>query len=484
MAILKDAFKDLNVRHADASRTNNLKVIAGLVDEYENLLNQAPEELSILFGLGTCKLQLGMNGSAIMYFQQAIQSNNKLPELWNNLGSAWKAENRNDEARQCFEKALSLKDDPDYYNNLATLHVNEGRPDEGIEYAEKGIALNPEHPRLRWNYSLLLLEKGRWKEGFENYDYGLLSLDRPNRFYSDKPEDVPIWNGEKGRVVVYGEQGMGDEIMFASAIPDLIADIGRENVIFDCHERMVSLFERSFGVTCYGTRKNEDISWPLKDKPDYRIAIGSLFGRYRKDGKFPKTRYLKADPELVKHYREKLEATGPGPYVGLGWQAGYKKTRQDLRSFKLKQFLPVLEQGGTFVSLQYTEGSEDKVARFKEDTGHDIHHWTDVVQSKDPEGNEYTGFDYDHTVALIEALDLCILPNTSSVHVCGAIGADCWTLTPKAAAWRYQLKGNFMPMYGSWVRQIREREDWKDAFKRAARDYGWYLADKQKAVGG
>jgi len=208
-----------------------------------------------------------------------------------------------------------------------------------------------------------------------------------------------------------------------------------------------------------------------------------LFQRYRKHG-FPKERYLTPDPVKVEKYRARLEALGPGPYVGVGWQAGYKKTRQDLRSFKLKQFLPVFEQGGTFISLQYTEGAEDKVKRFKDEHGHEIHHWKDVVESKDPEGEKYTGFDYDETIALIKALDLCILPNTTAVHVCGAIGQLCWTLTPKACAWRYQLEGDLMPMYGPWVLQVREKDNWLETFEAVAKNYEWFLKDRQIAVGG
>jgi len=112
-----------------------------------------------------------------------------------------------------------------------------------------------------------------------------------------------------------------------------------------------------------------------------------------------------------------------------------------------------MDIGGTFVSLQYTEDASGKVQRYREQTGRVVHHWPDVVESGEKE-NRNKGFDYDHTVALIEALDLCILPNTAAVHVCGALGKECWTITPSAPAWRYQLTGDQMPMYES-VTQFR-----------------------------
>ena len=449
---VSELYEQIKNDHQEATKTNNLEKITEVAGRLELLLNDAPEDLAILFSYGTAKMQTGMNGLAINIFQKCLEIR-EMPEIWNNLGTAFKGENLSREAEQCWLKALELRPDADYYNNLSTLYINEGMPERGMEFADKGLEIDPAHNRLYWNKSLLLLEQGRWNEGFDLYDAGLLSGDRPNRLYHTDPEKVPLWSGEKGKVVVYGEQGMGDEIMFASCIPDLINDIGRENVIFDCHPRMVSLFERSFNVKCYGTRKSENINWPNDDPPDYRVPIGSLFRLYRPDGVFPKEPYLKPDLELVAHYIEKLSALVPGPYIGVGWRAGVKKTRTDLRSIKLREFVPLIEEGGTFVSLQYDDDATRKVEQFKKDTGHTITHWADVVEAG-PYRN-FTGYDYDHTIALLCALDLCILPNTSAVHACGALGQECWTLTPKQAAWRYQLEGDEMPMYGSWVRQFR-----------------------------
>jgi ADP-heptose:LPS heptosyltransferase len=293
---------------------------------------------------------------------------------------------------------------------------------------------------------------GKWEEGFKEYEWGFESGDRQRRIYSNPPELVPEWDGSPGhRVVVYGEQGIGDEIMFASAIPDLKKDC---EVVFDCHPRMVNLFERSFKVICYGTRKDNELHWPKHEPLTARVSIGSLFKFYRSNGEFPKAPYLKPDPDLVASYRARLEALGPGPYVGIGWQAGTKATRQDLRSIKLKSFNDMIDTAGTFVSLQYTAGSGAKAQRYREQTGRVVHHWDDVVETGPDEENRYTGYNYDHTVALVAALDLVIVPNTAVVHVCGAIGKECWTITPAAPAWRYQLSGDEMPMYSS-VRQFR-----------------------------
>ena len=467
MSTLGELFNDIHARHTEYTNQNNLAGIEGLISEYENLLNHAPDEIAFLFALGTVKLQLGMHGSAIALFQQALTINDQVPEILNNLGSAWKGENDNVKAKEYYERALALRDDADYYNNMATLYVNEGNPVECERWARDGLVLSPEHSRIHWNLSLSLLEQGKWAEGFDEYEYGLKSLDRPDRNY-----EVPFWDGTPGKkIVVYGEQGMGDEIMWASCLPDVMKDC---DVVFDCHDRMIDIFTRSFKVKCYPTRKDNELHWVQKEKLDAKVAIGSLFKFYRREGEFPKVPYLKADPRKVKKWRKKLEKLGPGPYVGVGWKAGGKKTRHDLRSLKLGWFKPVFEQGGTFVSLQYTADAGGKVKRFEEDSGYKIHHWADTVETGLGD-NRFAGLNYDETVSLVGALDLVICPNTTLVHLCGALGKDCWTLTPKACAWRYQLQGSEMPMYGPWVRQFREEGVFSELLEQIAEEYGRYL---------
>jgi tetratricopeptide (TPR) repeat protein len=474
--LLGELWEEAHQKHRQATETNDLNALREVEESYRMLLNEAPDELSIIFGLGTIEMQLGYNGLAINLLKHCLTIK-EMPEVYNNLGTAYRSEGHYEEAEKCWRKALSMKDDPDYYNNMTTLYINQGCPKKGIPWAERGLKRDPGHSRMHWNHALLLLEQGLWKEGFAEYDWGLQSMDRPTRVYSNPPEKIPFWNGEKGKtVVVYGEQGMGDEIMFASCIPDLMKDC--KEVIFDCHPRMLDLMKRSFGITCYGTRKKNTIDWPKNEKLDYRVAIGSLFKWYRSDGNFPKTPYLVPDEKLTTQYRKKIEALGPGPYIGVGWRGGTKGTNTSERSIKLSNLMPVYEQGGTFISLQYRD-ENGKTERFRKDTGVDIHHFPEVVEVG-PD-NSYIGFNYDHTVALINALDLCILPNTAAVHVCGAIGKECWTLTPDACAWRYQFNREDMPMYSS-VRQFRG----SGAIERIAQEYRnrWARPELDTASGG
>lgn len=455
-------------RLEEAANGKHFDKVAEIREEFHSLLNQYPEEPNLIYYTATTELILGHHGVAVSLLKRALAYQPTFPEAWNNLGNAWRTIHNLEKARQGYEKALLQKESTEHYNNLSTLYINEGNPEGGLEYAHRALELDPDNAQAHWNLGLILLEMCEWERGFEEYEAGLFSGDRPNRQFG---ENIPYWNGETDKtVVVYGEQGMGDEIMFSSCVPEISKDT---RVILECHPRMENLFRRSFPEVFdfYPTRKEGTIDWPTAYPIGYRVGIGSLFKFY---GMHVHEPYLKPDPEKVAAYRERLEATGHGPYIGIGWYGGTLKTRHDQRSFKLKQLLPLLEQKATFVSLQYTEDADEKVQRFYEDTGIRIHHWPEVVRARD----------YDDTVALIAALDLCILPCTTAVHVCGAIGQNCWTLTPDKKAWRYCNRSDpeHMPMYGNHVELIHQNGSWETTIDSVSLRLEQFINEREKAI--
>ncbi|HEU4344740.1 MAG TPA: hypothetical protein VFU31_24560, partial [Candidatus Binatia bacterium] len=182
---------------------------------------------------------------------------------------------------------------------------------------------------------------------------------------------------------------------------------------------------------------------------DAMVAMGSqpLFG-----GSIPPHgAYLKPDPERVSFYRQKLEALGRGPYIGFSWFGGLKKTHTHLRNVHQEKWKPFTRYG-TPISIQYGE-----VGR-KEHQQLSLPHWQEAID------------DLDEFAALVKALDLVVCVNSTPVHFCGAMDVPCWTLTPAAPAWRYQLKGDSIPWYRSVKQYRQEGTDWKPAFARIEKD--------------
>lgn len=394
----------------------------------------------------------------------------KKSEIMNAIGTTWKHENRTKEARYWFERAQSELSCPnaDIQNNLATLYINEGRPENAFPHLDAALAVDPEHAQARWNRSLVYLELGEYAKGFDEYIYGKRASVRMNRNYTKTP--TPEWDGSPGKtIVVYGEQGIGDEIMFASVLPDLMRTC--KTVIFDCHKKLHRMFANSFPeLDIYPTREDENITWAVKPDGTYRypvdaqIAIGDLPRFFRRDIQdFPGTPYIKPTGAANLKWAEKLNAlfTDGKPVIGINWIGGHKKTRVDVRSLSLEKLLPILSQDAHFVSLQYTP-CEDEIAAFER--AHPeirIHHWPEASY------NEH----YDETAGLVANLDLIVTCCSSVVHLAGAMGVPAWVLTPSRPAWRYRLDLDYMPWYGKTVtlfRQARDSVAWEPVVEEVA----------------
>jgi len=383
----------------------------------------------------------------------------KRSELMNAIGTTWKHENKIDKARYWFERAKTTFGEPsaDIENNLATLYINEGKPSQAMTHLTEAIRIDPTHAQARWNRSLANLELGNYAEGFDEYGWGKRAKVRLDREYA--LHQIPEWDGSPGKtIIVYGEQGIGDEIMFASCLPDLIA-ISKQ-VVFDCHKKLHRLFCHSFpSIDIYGTREDENLMWPIKpDRTnrypfDAKVAIGDLPKYFRRHlDSFPGKPYITPSTEAQLRWAQRLdEMFGRGdkkPVIGINWIGGHKKTRVEVRSLQLEQLLPILKQDAHFVSLQYTP-CEDEIFQFEQKHGIQIHHWPEAAY------NEH----YDETAGLVANLDLIITCCSSVVHLAGSMGVPCWVATPSRPAWRYRLDLDYMPWYGKTVTLFRQAPD-------------------------
>lgn len=393
----------------------------------------------------------------------------KRAELCNAIGTTWKHENKTDKARYWFERARDIFGEPnaDIENNLATLYINEGHPERAMAHLEAAIAKQSDHAQARWNRSLANLEMGNYGAGFDEYHWGKRAAVRLDRKFDNRRE-IPDWDGTKGqRIVVYGEQGIGDEILFASCLPDLIRD--SRQVVFECHKKLHRLFCATFKeLDIYGTREDEQIQWPFSNgQPRYqfdaKIAIGDLPKFYRRElVDFPGTPYIKCSTEAELRWAQKLNEvfTDGKPVIGINWIGGMKKTRVEVRSLTLEQMLPILSQDAHFVSLQYTDCANE-IYEFERKCGIKIHHWQEAAQ------NDH----YDETAGLVANLDLVITNCSSVVHLGGSMGVPTFVLTPSRPAWRYRLDLDYMPWYGRTVtlfRQSPESTKWEPVVAEVA----------------
>lgn len=416
----------------------------------DELLNRDFTDHEVQFYYGTALFQLGKFGLAATALKQAIQTRPTFQSAYQNLGNCFKAALDNKAAEEVYRLGLKLGDDSQLFCCMGSVNINYGSPAEALMWYERGLKMDPNNDVIRFNMGLAYLELGKWEKGFAFYEKGFAGGNRPARQYSN----LPLWDGSPDHtVIIWGEQGLGDEVMFMSLIPDAIKNCKR--VILDCHPRLVKTMERSFGVECHGTRKNHHLEWLPESDATAHICVTSLANLYRhQDSDFPGTPYLKADAEKIAGHRKHADGR---LRVGISWEGGTPYTRNDLRSMPIESLKPILDLDCDFYSLQYTQNAARDVCSFEEKTGLRVKHYPRLVES----------YDYDETVNFIASLDLVITVCTTAFHVAGALGVPVWCMTPSKPAWRYRVSGDSSPWYQS-AELIRQKpgESWAPVIHR------------------
>lgn len=427
------------------------------IKKAEPLLQRHPDDIFLTSVIAEAYLQSERWGIAFILHKRLVELGPGVWQFWNNLGRCHQMMVQPGPAMTAFRRALLLAPDEFApYRNVAAMLTEAGRFDDAwgwLEEASKRAQKPDDLLTIERHTHRILLARREWKEGWRCFDLDLGTKYRPNRCYQGEPE----WDGSPGqKVIIYGEQGLGDEVMFASMYPDAIRDC--KSVVLECDNRLVGLFRRSFPevATVYGTRHDSHRFWTLSDRADARCAAGTLGGRYRGSGQFPRTPYLVADPVRRKGYRAILDGL-PGRKVGIAWTGGLWNTLSVERSLGLAQLWPILERPGcTFISLQYKFPAD--LRAFGAATGVKIHHWKHAVQSKD----------YDDAAALVAELDVVVSVTTAVALLAGALGVETHVLVPPHPTWHWAQSGEmpWLPVHlyrregASWepaVRQIAEK---------------------------
>jgi len=391
----------------------------------------------VLFKLGFVFMQSKGYGLSYQLFKRAADIVPGEASIWHNIGKLFHEVQQEEKAEEFFRKALKCK--PDYVNALEGLSMTSvNRSDYGmaIQYANRALAEDPDATVAKVNRGMAYLGLKRWREGWRDYNANV--GEDKNRKEIIHGEEVR-WDGSKGQdVLVYGEQGIGDEISFASVLPDIIRD--SKSVTLECDARLEGVFRRSFPtVDVRGTRYKKHAEWRGSKKFDARVAIGELPQFYRnKDEDFHGNPYLVPNPQLAIQWRALLDSLGSKPKIGITWTGGLPHTGQRKRSVTLDTYGLLFKSfDADWISLQY---KEPEVASAEAKYGVKIHdfEWGTRVA------------DYDHTVALISQLDLVISVCTTVVHAAGGLGKECWCLVPAHPMWRYLQDGEWFP----WARSV------------------------------
>ena len=281
-------------------------------------------------------------------------------------------------------------------------------------------------PDFKWNLVSARLRNGR----FDNWDGWEFRGDFAATFHY-RTFATPKWMGQEITrplgLKVCGEQGIGDEILFLSALSDLMWRIGKNFEVY-CHPRLIPILERSFRIKASGRPGS------LADVDgEYMCLLGDLLRWYRRHkSHFPGKPFLKPDAEKTAYWRQWL---GPGRHIGYAWKSRH--------------------------------GCIDPESIRKTEAGSEARYWCLQYDIQAPDTPPFdVKNDLENLFAFVSALDKVVSVTQTLVHVAGSVGTECHAIEPPrgtgevdAYLWYYG-NGGPHPVYGS-VTVYRSIHDWR-----------------------
>lgn len=466
---------------------------------YQDILQRHPDQADALHLLGVLRDQQGAHAEAVDLISRAITVSPGEASFHGNLGTALTAMLRDEEAEAAYRQSLRL--DPAYaegHYNLANLLRKRGAVPEARQHFETVLALQPGYVQARnnlamllwedledlpaaetqyrlllqaaphWatarmNYGLFRLSQGQFAEGWREYEWRWRSETYEER---DCGLGLPRWNGQPSRdggLLVWGEQGVGDQILHGTMLAD-VAQVFGGKLFVAVDQRLVGLFERSLRdtgavVVPRGMSVAAGMQCPFG-------SLGAFVRRRAEDFAAPRQSYLQAEETtrqtLLSSYR--AIAGQRRHLVGLSWRSA-NRTIGEYKSVPWRQLLPVLRRPDVqWVCLQYGDVAEEVAAMRREGVSIHVDDAIDGMR------------DLDAFAAQVAALDAVVTVSNTTVHVAGALGVPTalllargrgrlwyWPDRGSASRWYANVSLLHQPVAGHW-------SDLVDAAGRFLRD--------------
>ncbi len=465
----------LNVVHAHPQHFDALHMLGVIAGQ-----NQQPAEAIALIGKAlalrpdaqaycnraAARLVLQHHAKAVADCELAIALKPELAVAHCVRGHALAALKRHQEAFASYDRAVELN--PEYaeaWHHRGHACLNLGLVQNAVASYDRALAINPDNQGGLANQSLCLLLTGNFKRGWATYGarwkarvQGFVPLPGSGaELWTPENFGKPLWDGQPtpGTLLIWPEQGIGDQILFASLLPQVQPLAGK--VILALEERLHPLFARSFPwceiTTLKAAREagHYDVQIPLGD-------LGGLFRNTVTDFLQHRNAYLKSDPARRARLRRDIAPAAGQSVCGVSWHSIHPEFGAD-KSMHLAELPPLFETPGwRFVDLQYGDTAAERAA-LKTETGLDIVHLDaiDMVQ------------DIDGLAALIDACDVIVTISNTTAHIAGALGKKVWLMLPLNAArfwyWQTEREDSLWYPHMHIVRQ-HSAGDWYDVINQ------------------
>jgi tetratricopeptide (TPR) repeat protein len=413
---------------------------------FEAALAERPDDAAVLFALGNTAHALGMHQPAAEFFRRVLSREPCRIEALVNLANLLRAQGQFEAARALIEPVLARDpSNPDLLLTLGSTWNEAGDPERAKHYYRAVLDIRPDHALALSNLADLLTDDGAFEEARTLYDRALtaggnnpqIRLNRAILHFlmgnlvdgwrdyaarTDIPNKVPVtalklaeWRGtplKQSRLLVRAEQGIGDQLMFMSVLPDLLS--GEGQVILECEERLVPLAARSFpkarvraqSLSSVNGVIRADYAWLNKEGgANMATLMGTLPRWLRKSlDAFPKDHsFLVPESEEQARWKKTFGALGGTPAIGICWRSGKSGGHRAMQYAPLETWGAFLRDlPGAIVSCQY-DAQVEEIAALEAASGRKI-----FVPPQLDQKNEL-----DRTAAMLAALDILVSAPTA-----------------------------------------------------------------------
>jgi tetratricopeptide (TPR) repeat protein len=460
LEIIKTNSKDLEAILNLSAVYGRLKDWEKSLQYAEQVLHETPKNSIALANKGISLNGLGRYEEAKDYLLRAQATKIEHPIVYQSLAQV--SLNLDEEylvAREWCEKAYALDpEDPTINRTMGDIVARIDRT-ESIKWLERAYSLDPTDKRPLWHAALNYLASGHFKEGWERYELGL-QIDSHGRGL-EWDFGCPRWEGQNlaGKsIAIWGEQGVGDVVMFAHTLNDILA-VANKAIIF-VTQRLMPVFHRSFDKAVILSYEQYEKVRLKGIKFDYHSPIGGLmrYTRLERSDFVAKTPYLFPEKHYLKNYRSKYRRLANGrSIIGIAWKAGHYELAKRKKTIGLEAFRNILNNRDYFfVSFQYGD-VKTEVTEFN------LKYGTDLFYDETVDGLA----DLEPWFAQICSFDNIISVATAGVHFAGAAGKKANVLIPRNANFNWQetdLRSLWYPQINIFRQE--KRGDWSLPLER------------------
>jgi tetratricopeptide (TPR) repeat protein len=399
--------------------------------DYDHALRMNPNHAAAHYNRGRVLRELQRPEDALHCYENVKRLQAVFPDLEYDIGNVLLDLGRLQEAEASFQRAMEKQPGRSaLWNALGVLKQERGSIVESRACYEQALVLDPGSSEARYNAACLRLLSREFDRAWPDYECRFdvpgsrLTLRRDPQSLK-LFESRPRWRGphDSGgdKVAIWAEQGIGDQLLFSTLLPELIKTC--RSLVYEVDPRLLGAYQRAFKEVRF-VALSEPPALELR-RAESVLMAGSLPGKFRQaltDFERQPQQLLRALPDRVAHYQELLRSTAAQLHVAMSWRSTRHGRLGRTKSAPLDAFSPLLQLPSVqFVDLQYGDTAIERAELLQRHGSHMVH---------------FDGVDYfqdlEEVLAIIEACDLLITTSNANAHLAGVLGKPVWLLNTAA----------------------------------------------------